>query len=641
MMNKSGGYAGNILYVDLSKGEIEKKPFDLDLAKNYIGGLGASVKLAYDLLRPGTDPLSPENVMVIGVGPMVGTLAPGSSRVCAVTKLPVNHAIGWAGAGGCSFGCMLKNAGYDHVVIRGRSPKPVYLKIFDDDIELRDAEWLWGKGVEQTTEELWKEYGRPTGVIAIGQAGENLVKFSMAFVDKTSTLGRGGLGAVMGSKNLKAIVVKGTKGVGFSDTKFVRLCSELLERIKRHPRLREWQELGLLVSFPVLPREVYLERLKRARISCVSCPIGDKDVIQIREGRFKGLVKFTSSVVNAVMPMLYGLPYDEAIKCVAVLDDYGMDMFEFFAVIETVNRLYDKGVIARELLESKIEYSYESLVEWAGRIAHRRGFGDVLAEGLAGLVEKFGREVVARVVPVVKGLTAYVGPRGPVLWNRFGTMEFGQLVNPRGPHVASSGSPTYFAVRPLQDFATHLKRMGVPDDAVSRILPRSHEWPRGLQSGLVSSSDEAGLNVGRLTRYSEDWFMVLASLGVCARAQINRFYSAKLAAELFSALTGMEMDERELMKCGERTWNLLRAANAREGFSRKDDEPPESWFVEPTFVDYCKGTVKITKEIVDMFLDDYYEERGWNKDGVPTREKLLELGLEKVLEDLEKLGLTV
>jgi aldehyde:ferredoxin oxidoreductase len=180
--------------------------------------------------------------------------------------------------------------------------------------------------------------------------------------------------------------------------------------------------------------------------------------------------------------------------------------------------------------------------------------------------------------------------------------------------------------------------MGVPEDAVKRILPRPHEWPQGMRYGLVSPDDEMGLNVGRLTRYAEDWIMVLASLGVCARAQINRFYSAKLLADLFSALTGIDIDKRELMKCGERAWNLLRVANVREGFSRKDDEPPESWFAEPTFVDYCKGTVKITKEIVDMFLDDYYEERGWNKDGVPTREKLLGLGLEKVLEDLEKLG---
>ncbi len=640
-MGKLGGYAGNILYVDLSKGEVEGLPLDLELAKNYIGGLGASVKLGYDLIKPGIDPLSPENVIVIGVGPLVGTIAPGSSRVYAVTKLPANRAIGWAGAGGCSFGCMLKNAGYDHVVIRGRSPKPVYLKIFDDDVEICYAEGLWGKGVERTTEELWRRYGRPTGVIAIGQAGENLVNFSMAFVDKTSTLGRGGLGAVMGSKNLKAIVAKGTKGVGFSDAKFVRLCNELFERIKRYPRLREWQELGLLVSLPVLPRELYLEKLKKARISCVSCPIGDKDVIEIREGRFKGLTKFTSSAVNTAMPTLYGLSYDEAIKCVAILDDYGMDMFEFFAVIEAVNRLYDEGAIAREVLESKIEYSYESLVEWAERIAYRRGLGDVLAEGLTGLVKRFGERAIARATPAVKGLAAYVGPKGPVLWNRFGTMEFGQLVSPRGPHVASSGSPTYFAVRPLQDFATHLKRMGVPDDAVKRILPRPRDWSRGLQSGLVPPDEEVGLNVGRLTRYSEDWFMVLASLGVCARAQINRFYSAKLAAELFSALTGIEMDERELMRCGERAWNLLRAANAREGFSRKDDEPPESWFSEPTFVDYSKGVVRITKEIVDMLLDEYYEERGWSRNGVPTREKLLELGLRRVAEDLERLGIEV
>ena len=633
-----GGYAGKVLHVDLTKNEIKREPLDPELVKSFIGGFGVNVKFAYDLIKPGIDPLCPENVIIIGVGPLVGTIAPGSSRVYAVAKFPINNTIGWAGGGGMSFGCMLKNAGYDHVIIKGRAAKPVFLKMFDDDVEICDAEGFWGRAIEQTCDELWKKLGRPAGMISIGQAGENLVKFAMAYIDKTSTLGRGGFGAVMGSKNLKAIIARGTKGVRVSDSKkFMRLCEELFERIKKYPRLKEWQELGLLVSLPFLPKELYLEKLKKGRICCTSCPIGDKDVIQIKEGKFKGLTTYTSSVVNMVMPMLWGLPYDKAVKCIALLDDYGMDMFEFFAVLDFVNKLHDDGIVTKEHLESKIEYDVKSLTEWAKKIAYREGFGDVLAEGLRGITEKFGKGSEKFAPPMAKGLNVYVGPKGPLTWERFGTMELDQILSPRGSHVGSGGSPTYFVVRPLEQFITHFDRMGIPEDAVKRILPEPRDWPWGVQTGLVSPEEKMGLNVGRLTRYSEDWFTVLASLGICARAQINRFYYIKLLAELYSAATGIEIDRKELMRRAERVWNWLKAANVREGFSRKDDKLPESWFEKPAFMDYT-GKVEITKEIADKFLDYYYDERGWDVEkGVPTREKLLDLGLKNVAEDLERL----
>jgi len=630
-----GGYAGNVLHVDLTKNEIEREPLDPELAKSFIGGLGVNVKFAYDLIKPGTDPLSPRNVIIIGAGPLVGTIAPGSSRVYAVAKFPINNTIGWAGGGGMSFGCMLKNAGYDHVIIKGRAAEPVFLKISDDDVKICDAEGLWGKETNKTADELWKKHGRQAGIISIGQAGENLVKFAMAYIDKTSTLGRGGFGAVMGSKNLKAIIARGTKGVRVSDSKrFMKLCDELFERIKKYPRLKEWQDFGLLVSLPFLPKELYLEKLKKARICCTSCPIGDKDVIQIKEGEFKGLTAYTSSVVNMVMPMLLGLPYDKAVKCSALLDDYGMDMFEFFAVLDFVNKLYDNGMITKEYLESKIEYDVESLAEWARKIAYREGVGDVLAEGSRAVINEFGKESEKFAPPMAKGLTTYIGPG---IWDRFGTLELDQILSPRGSHVGSGGSPTYFTVRPLEQFITHFDRMGIPEDAVKRIMPEPRDWPWGVQTGLVSPEEKMGLNVGRLTRYSEDWFTALACLGTCARAQINRFYSAKTCAELYSAATGIEIDRKELMRRAERVWNLLKAANVREGFSRKDDKPPESWFEKPTFMDYT-GKVEITREIANKFLDYYYEERGWDvKKGIPTREKLLDLGLKSVAEDLERL----
>ncbi|MGW8321359.1 MAG: aldehyde ferredoxin oxidoreductase N-terminal domain-containing protein, partial [Thermodesulfobacteriota bacterium] len=200
-----GGFAGTVLVVDLTRGVITKEPLDPGLARDFIGGLGLTVKLAYDNLEPGTDALAPENPIVLGAGALVGTDLPASSRLFSITKLPTSDTIGWSGAGGVTFACMLKNAGYDQIVIKGRADRPVYLEIIDDQVTLRDASPLWGLGVSATCETLWKNYERPAGVVAIGQGGENGVKFSMAYVDRIATLGRGGFGAVMGAKNLEAI----------------------------------------------------------------------------------------------------------------------------------------------------------------------------------------------------------------------------------------------------------------------------------------------------------------------------------------------------------------------------------------------------------------------------------------------------
>jgi len=632
-----GGYAGNILHVDLTKNEVKKEPVAPELAKAFLGGLGFSVKLAYEHIKPGIEPLSPENTIIIGAGPLVGTIAPGSSRIYAVAKFPINNAIGWAGGGGMTFGAMLKNAGYDNVVIKGRASRPVYLKIFDDDVEICDAGELWGSGIEETSERLWAKFGWPAGIIAIGQAGENSVRFAMSFVDNASTLGRGGFGAVMGSKNLKAIIVKGTKGVRVSHPrKFMKLVDGLLQRVRGWEHLDEWHEFGFWIGLPLLPKEMFYQLNKR-RLSCISCPIGDKDVVEIKKGKFKGLTKVTTTAINSVVPLLFGLSVEDSIKCIATMDDYGMDMFEFFSVVNFVNELYGHGMITKEYMKSKIAFDLESLEKWAGKIANREGFGDILAEGLPGIIDKFGKESQRFAPPMSKGLSVYSGPTGPLLWDRFGTMELTQLVNPRGAHVAAGGSPTYYATRPLEKFPTHLDRMGVPEAAAKRILPQPHHWQWGLKFGLVSPEDKAGLNVGRLTRYSEDWLSVLGSLGVCARAQINRFYYANLLAELYSAATGIQIGREELMKAGERVWNLLKAANVREGFTRKDDSFSERWLEEKSqFVEYT-GKVKISAEIADKFLDDYYEERGWDVErGIPTREKLLELGLEDAAEEMTR-----
>jgi aldehyde:ferredoxin oxidoreductase len=616
-----GGFAGRVLAVDLTRRVIKEEPLDEALARDFIGGLGLTVRIAWDKIKAGTDALAPENPIVLGAGPLVGTDLPASSRVYSITKLPTSGTIGWCGAGGVTFGCMLKNAGYDHIVIKGRADRPVYLEIADDQVALRDASALWGQGVSATCDALWKYYGRPAGVLAIGQAGEKRVKFSMAYIDRIATLGRGGFGAVMGAKNLKAIVAKGSRGVRVADRNgYEALRKGILQRMREYPHLKEWQDLGLFNSFPLVEKETYY-RVKRRRVACVSCPMGCKDVVEIRDGDWKGLVACSSSAINLFTPVMYGMKdYREAIKLTADLDEYGLDMFEFLGLMAFAQALSEKGLIPRDSAEPGIVVdSLGSMEAWAGKISRREGLGDLLADGFKSTIAEFGVKAADLAPALVKGMHPYAGPGSVLPWDLFGTMELGQVLDPRGPHVGASGSPTYFARRPLDVFPKHLDRMGVPADEIGGLLPKGGE------------GEIKGLRVGGLLRHSHRWFVILGSLGVCARAQINRFYSASLCARAYEAVTGIETPLPELRRRADRAWTLLRLANLREGFQREREEAlPRRWFGKSGFKDYVREEPLAIDEIEQM-IDDYYREWDWDpKTGVPSRDALERLGLESL-----------
>ncbi len=613
------GFAGTVLRVDLTTREITREPLDRVMAERYIGGLGLCIKLCHDTIKPGCDALSPENPIVLGAGPFVGTNLPSTSRVYSVSKLPSSGAIGWCGAGGFTFGAMLKNAGFDHVIIEGRSERPVCLRIFDDRVDLIDAAHLWGRSVEETCASVWDEYGFPTGVLCIGQAGENRAPFSMAFIDRISTMGRGGFGAVMGSKNLKAVLVKGSGGVRVADRKRCNLLSQgLLDRIRAWPHLREAQDKGLTQAFPFIPQDEY-SRMKKRRAACVSCPIGCKDIVEIPDGPFQGLVKCTSSVINLYTPVLYGFKdYRESIKCMSTIDAFGLDMFEFFGIMALAGKLVDSGIIRDALADPPIRLdSLESMEAWARKISLREGLGDVLAGGFKGIIEEYGDSAKDLVPALVKGMHPYAGPGSALAWDRFGTMELGQVLDPRGPHVGAGGSPTYFALRPLTVFPAHLERMGVPREAIDRIIKPG----RG--------PDEKGdLKVGALLRYSHAWFVILGSMGICARGQINRFYDAQTCSQLYESVTGFPTDLPALRERVDRVWTLYRMANLREGLVPQQQEvAPEQWFGKTGFRAYLTGEPLKRSETEGM-IKDYYKEWGWDPEtGIPQTQELRRLGL--------------
>lgn len=629
------GYTGNILDVDLTENRISISQENITYLKQFIGGLGMNCKLFAERFKPKTDPFSPNNIMIIGTGPLVGTITPGTSRTVVISKFPASGAVANS-CGSMSFAFHMKQAGYDHIIISGRAEKPKYLLVWNDQVELCDAGNLWGQDIVETTNFLRKKYG-DCGTFAIGQAGENLVKSSMTLIDKTSTLGRGGLGAIMGSKNLKAIVSKGSKGISIAKPKDFRdLYNKLIERVRNYPHRDSWIELGMLRSLPVgmilsakgqkkkarqCSDRVYLKKLKKRRIACPSCPMGDKDILEIKKGEFKGTINYTSSIINPFMMLtIDGInTYDQAIKAFDLISRYGLDSLTITSLYDFLNKMYEKGVLTKEDIGFEWRCNYETLVHLIKLIANREGFGNLLADGWRKLAEI--NETIADEILAVKGLDVIFEPR----FLRLGTMEFEQIVNPKGAHVASGGSPTYLGARgTIGKMKSHFNRMGIPESAFSRIFSPPKK--------------EMGINVGRLTRYSEDWYTSLTSLGICARAQMNRFYGLELATAFYNAVTGLDMQIEDLRIAAERSWNLLKILNVKEGFSRKDDKFPKGWFKPLKFGDShlqlkdFYGVTLITTEIANQLLDDYYDERGWDKTtGQPTQEKIKELGLEKYI----------
>jgi aldehyde:ferredoxin oxidoreductase len=608
-----GGFAGRILFVDLTSGRIDIQPLDSGLAEQFIGGLGLCIKLFYDHQPPGSHPLSPESCFVLGAGPLVGTYLPSTSRVYAVSKLPASGTVGWCGSGGFSFGAGLKYAGFDHIVIHGKSNRPVMLHIEDGKAELRDARHLWGLGVEQTSQTIWRENSEKTGVVCIGPAGENQVYYAMAFLDRIGTMGRGGFGAVMGAKNLKAVTVNGTGRIDVADRKqFNRLSRTLFESIRDYPYLKEWQELGMVKTFPLIDKNLYKSIFYR-RAACVSCPVGCKDVIRIPDGPFAGHLVHSSSVVNLFTPMIYGVKdHREAIRLVSELDSLGMDMFEFHEIMRLAQTLQQNGFPIVEPGEPEIiPDNFSNLMTWAEKISRREGTGDLLAGGFRAMEKRFGKTAGDLFPALVKHMAPYAGPKAAIPWDRFGTMELGQLLDPRGPHVGSGGSPTYFALRPLDVFPKHLRRMGVPDQAAARIVSRENET----------------LDVGALLKYSHAWFVTLGSLGVCARAQVNRFYHADFLARAYEAATGIPTDLESLRQRVTRVFTLYRLANLREGLEPGAEAIPAKWFGEAGFKDYLSGR-PLTMADAQAMVGNYFHEWGWDPEtGIPTPDMLADLGL--------------
>jgi len=622
-----GGYTGKVLRLDLDGLDFRTEtPRDEDLER-FIGGEGLGIKYLYDEVPPHTDALGNENRLIFMTGPMTGSLAPTSGRHCVVTKSPLTGLQTTAHAGGY-WGAELKFAGYDGIIVEGQSEKPVYVFVDDGEVNFYKADALWGRDTIQTDVLIKRQLGDDQLKITyIGPGGENLVRYASVMNDQQRSASRGGPGAVMGSKRLKAIAVRGTGGFRAAKPgQYFRSMNELLDTCYDHPvtgsLFPSYGVTGIIPSMNekgALPtrnhyagsfdgadkisgQEMARTILTKTR-GCFCCTIHCTRVIDIPYGPYYGtrgkgpdydsMVAFGSQCGNDNL--------EAAARANLWCDQYGLDTVSTGATIAWAMELYERGIIDDgDTRGVRLRWGdHEAMTSMIPKIATRSEFGAVLADGLDEAARRIGRgsEKYAQGVKNLDlpGIEAR-GSKG---------MALGYATDNRGGDN-------------LRPFAAAAECLGF----------RSGELGMPDSFDALSEADKVRWMVP-----CQNYSVAVNSLVVCMFTIIAFTVEPGQYARHLTALTGTTYDKDKLLEAGERIWNLQRAFNAREGFSRKDDRLPRRLTSEPLPGGPGKGSVVN----LEKMLDEYYEARGWDKaTGWPTREKLASLGLDFVAKDLEK-----
>jgi len=630
------GYTGEMLYIDLNSRVIERRSTEKYV--DWIGGLGVGVKILYDELKPWITAYDPGNVLVIGTGPLNGTLAPASGRICVHSKSPVTNGVASSNAGGF-FAPELKYAGYDHIVIKGKASVPVYLWINDGYVQIREAGHLWGKTTWETDDAIKSELNGPKiQTMSIGPAGENLVRGACIMVNKNRALGRCGLGAVMGSKNLKAIAVRGTGAVNVADRQgFMEAAdkarssydkSEVIEKFKRLSSIcavpgkikfggmpyKNFQDMSIPKEMAdAFEPEMNIKRHRVIQTACFACPIGCSPHYYIKSGPYAGLkTEGTQFESLADFGCKLGISdFTFCIKATSFCNQYGIDVDPAAEVVAWVMECYEKGLISeRDLDGLKPEWGDAGVaIELMRKMVFKEGVGAVLSEGVARAADLMGEKTKYYAMHI-KGQDLYEPLRFSIGWS------LGTCVSTRG------GGHTTGA--PVCEINTNIDR----DLAKEKYGVDTFDKPLAYQGKP------------KLVKYYEMLNRLASSLGMCIYAV--DWYDIILPgfnemAEMYNAATGRNLDVKDLQDAALRMLNIERAFNyIHAGFERKDDYPPRRAMEEAVPSEPLKG-FRLEKEKWDALLDEYYEMHGWDKKaGLPTRSTLVEMGLDYVADDLEK-----
>ena len=605
------GYAGRILRIDLSSGAVKTEPLKEEVAKKYIGGIGLGIRLLLDNSEAGVDPLSPENPLILTTGPFSGTIAPtGGNGHAFVSKSPLTGGVGEAKSHGF-FGSEMKRAGYDAIIFENKAEKPIYIWIDDDNVQFMDAKHLWGKSPQETEtlikEELGDYYIR---VAAIGLAGEKLSRIACIMNDRTRAAGRTGMGAVMGSKNLKAIAIRGTKDVKVAHPEeFLEFVKMLHERMKG-PATTKYRTLGTPLNVLVhnalgaLPTrnftnatfegaekvsgEYLNERFVVRIVGCSSCAMRCEHIAVVPEGPYKGTtVRVEYEPLWAFGPNCGVDRMDAILKAMELCNYYGLDSLSAGNIVGFAMDCYEHGILTeKDTGGLKLNFgNAEAMVKLVHMMARREGLGDVLAEGVKRAAERIGKGA-EKLANHIKGLemTGY---------------------DIRGLKTAAIGYAVSF-----------------------RGADHNRHGAYGLD--LKGTVDRFKFEKGRskLVIEIENLYTIIDSLIICKFSRGTYYEGFEDLAKYYTLVTGISMTAEELRLAGERINNLGRLFNIREGFTRKDDHLPPKVMSTPIPDDTVSKGSYITQEELDFMLDDYYAARGWTREGIPTLEKLRELGLE-------------
>ncbi|MDY6861557.1 MAG: aldehyde ferredoxin oxidoreductase N-terminal domain-containing protein, partial [Thermodesulfobacteriota bacterium] len=642
------------LEIDLSRGSIERVETDPKDTELYLGGLGTNAKILWDRCPPEVEPFSPDNLLIFGTGLLCGTPAPNANRTIVATISPQTLLMAFSMMGGF-FGPELKYAGYDKIIIRGKSSSLVYLWINNDKVEIRDATHLSGKGGTETAELIRQELGEPKAhVAAIGLAGENKVYFASIEQGKSSA-SRLGVGAVMGGKGLKAIAVRGTKDINIArPAEFMEICNEILKFIEhrldnpiklpdgmpiiigylgiqemsihdeewhatnfawgnaRHRRKDCWTK-----ETAEQWKETQEKAVKRL-IGCYNC--------QVRCGGTISLPGISTYMMKCYSKLTYTMAamsdLDFGFRIAQRATDYGVDGFSAPQVMAFALELYEAGILTDQDMPGMPSGAEERFYWLLDRIVRREGIGDVLANGTHWAAKQIGKgaeEYAHNNIKKHEQLPLKLGMLNPIYFLMYCT---GAKINitqiegqfPQGPHIKREDREEF-----IKDWHQ------VPND---RFKDYFVNWElRGKNSFPYYPPPEA---VCEIVDWQEAMHYIDDATGICAA--VSSFickppYHIHNIPPMISAATGMDMDETKLLEITRRNRTLIRAINIRKGLRRKDEKPPQ---------DHWK---KRFPELEEKLLDEYYKFKGWNNQGIPTKESLHELSLDYVKEDLIKRGI--
>ncbi len=588
------------------------------LASEYVGGRGFGAYLAYHEIRAGADPLGPENKLVVASGPFAGVFLPSGAKTSLSAKSPATGVYGDSNVGGHLAGEM-KYAGYDAIIVEGRAPRPSYLFIEDDRVEVRPAEGLWGQGAIEAERSLKEELGDEFQVATIGPAGERAVVFASVNHDIGRQAGRCGMGAVMGSKNLKALAVRGTGSIPVADMSGLRqVASEMFESLLANPALKAWQDQGLgqvttwANSIAALPTRNFrqnfyehAEKLSGERMreeivvrdkACFACPMATGKFCRASHKGRTVWVEGPEYETTALIGSNCALSSIEEVAYANYLcDDLGLDTISTGNAVAFAMECFERGILTKDDtggLEIRFG-SLDAFIEVARLIAERRGIGRTLSNGVRAAAAAWGGGSEDLAIQV-KGLE----------WSGY----------------ESRGAPSMMLAYMTCDIGAHHNRAWsiTHDIAVGRAIVE------GKASKVIELQHIRPL---------------FDCLGVCRLQWVELGLPLEYYARLYPAVTGRRDRWEDLLGKSERIWNLTRAfaIREREGFGRADDQPPGRFIKEPV-PDGPLAGFSIGREELDLLLDEYYDLRGWDRNGRPTARTLRRLGLGDVASELEAMG---